>query len=439
MPTEEFGITLFYVVVGSVWVLGTDQILGYYMGDDWVAVALQSLKGLAFVFVTGLMLYLTLRRSFVRRRRAEEALRLSHERFELAARAATDAIYDWDLQSGQLWWSDSFHTLFGYTTEEVESTLDFWKEQLHPEERERVSKSLDQAIEKGQDTWTSEYRFRRKDGSYAFVHDRSYVLHDAQDQPIRMIGGMSDITERKAAQEKLDQSRRQLRALSAHLQSLREAERSRISREVHDELGQSLTALKMDLRWIEKRVGARDQDPSLLPILEKAVQAGEVADAAIATVQKIASELRPGVLDNLGLEAALRHEIGKLQERTGLACNIRLPEDPLQLSRETGTAVFRIFQETLTNIIRHAHATRVQVALRPVGDQVVLEVEDNGHGITAEDLASPKSLGLLGMKERAAVLGGEVVIQPGRQQGTCVRLRLPRSASDVNFWEQIQI
>ncbi len=437
--TDEARITLFYVVVGTLWIVGTDQLLGLLTGDQPLAVALQSIKGLAFVFVTALLLWLGLRYSLSRRREAEEALRLSHERFALAARAATDAIYDWDTTTDRIWWSDSFHKLFGYRRQEIEPTLAFWTRQLHPEDREATLKNLQEVVNGTRETWSQEYRFRRGDGTYAFVYDRGYVMRDAEGRPLRMIGGMSDISERKQADEKLEQSRRRLRALFARLQSLREEERSRISREIHDELGQLLTALKMDLRWLEKRIGERENDPSLTPFLEKAVEAGEVADTAISTVQKIASELRPGTLDNLGLAAALRHEASKFQERTGIECRVRLPEDHLDLPRNTATAVFRIFQETLTNISRHAAANHVEVELRPEGQSLVMEVTDDGKGISVEALTSSRSLGLLGMKERAVVLGGDVEIGPASPHGTRVTLRLPRTADDTGFWEHMQI
>jgi two-component system, NarL family, sensor histidine kinase UhpB len=436
---EEIRITVLYFFFGSLWIVGTDQWLGHVMRDDWLAVLLQSLKGLAFVGVTAFLLFLALRRTFGDRRRAEEALRRGAQRFELTARAATDAIYDWDLATDRLWWSESFDTLFGYAKEEVEPTFEFWTRQLHPEEKESVLKSLREVTEGGGDTWSCEYRFRRKNGSYACVQNRGYLIRDEQRRPIRMIGGMSDITDRKEGQEKLEQSRRQLRALTARLQSSREEERSRISREIHDELGQLLTALKMDLRWLEKKIGERENDPALLPVLEKAVEAGEVADAAITSVQKIASELRPGTLDNLGLAAALRHEAGKFQERTGITCEVNLSEETLDLPRVASTAVFRIFQETLTNVTRHAKATRVRVQLSADGQELLLKVEDNGQGISSQSLASPRSLGLLGMKERAAVLGGEVVVEPAGERGTRVTLRLPRAANDTDFWEHLQV
>lgn len=435
-PLAELVITLLYVGFGAVWVVGTDTLACRLLGEPRQSMSLQTLKGLNFVATTGLLYYLVLRRSFHRRRRAEAASRLDQERFELAARAATDAIWDLDIATGKLWWSDGIGKLFGYPEVEVAPTIEFWTERLHPDDRERVAAGFHQAIDGTAANWADDYRFRCRDGRYAFVQDRGFIIRDADNRAVRMVGGMTDITQRKEAQQRLERSRRQLRALSVRLETLREEERTRIAREIHDELGQLLTALKMDLRWMEKRLTAGNI-PALNPVLDKLVEAGELADTTITTVQKIASELRPGTLDNLGLVPALRHEAGRFQERTGITCAITLPDPPPALSRDAATAVFRIFQEALTNVARHAQASEVRCAFLLEGDQVVLRIEDNGRGISPDALADPKSLGLLGMQERADVLGGELRFEPSSPRGTRVTLRLPSAADHTRFWAQI--
>jgi two-component system sensor histidine kinase UhpB len=437
VPVAEITITLMYMVFGGLWVIGTDTLVGRLFGEPARSVSLQTLKGLNFVATTGVLLYLVLRRSFHRRRRAEEALRLEQERLELAARAATDAIWDLDIPAGTLWWSDGVEKLFGYSKAEVGSTLQFWTERLHPDERERVEAGFHRAIAGSASFWADEYRFRCRDGHYACVLDRGFLMRDADGRALRMVGGMTDITRRKEAEQRLERSRLQLRALTARIESLRENERTQIAREIHDELGQLLTALKMDLRWMEKRLANAENNPTLNPILDKLVEAGSLIDMIIASVQKISSELRPGTLDNLGLAAALRHEAARFQERTGIACAINVSDPPPDVSRDAATAVFRIFQEALTNVARHAEASDVRCDFRVEGDQVRLRVEDNGKGISPDALLDAKSLGLLGMQERAMVLGGEVQIQPGPSSGTRVTLRLAPAADDTRFWAQI--
>jgi two-component system sensor histidine kinase UhpB len=436
-PLPEILITLVYMVLGAVWVIGTDTLVGRLLGEPRQSMSLQTLKGLNFVVTTGLLYYFVLRRSFHRRRKAEEVARLEQERFELAARAATDAIWDMDVKAGKLWWSAGIEKLFGYSRAEAGESLEFWTERLHPDEREQVETGFRRAIDGTASFWADEYRFRCRDGHYAFVLDRGFLIRDAEGRAVRMVGGMTDITRRKEAEQRLEGSRRQLRALSARLESLREEERTRIAREIHDQLGQLLTALKMDLRWMEKRLSSGENNPALNPILDKLVEAGELADSTIVAVQKISSELRPGTLDNLGLPAALEYEAGRFQERTGIACVVTVRDPPPVLSPDAATAIFRIFQEALTNVARHAEATEVRCDFLPEDGQLVLRIEDNGKGISPEALANPRSLGLLGMQERAAVLGGEVRIEPGAARGTRMTLRLPHGADLKRFWTRI--
>jgi two-component system, NarL family, sensor histidine kinase UhpB len=437
IPLQELGLTIVYVLVAGAWCVFSDEVLGNVTDLPEHSPALETLKGINFVFATGLVLYLVLRRTFRTRRLAEEARRLSQQRFEAGALAATDAIWDLNLDTRVVWWSEGMHKLFGYPPGEVSSKLEWWVERLHPEDKERVLGSIREVGARGDRTWSGSYRFRRKDGSYATVVDRGFILADAAGKPVRIVGGISDVTEQRQAEQALQNSRRQLRGLSARLQTVREEERAKVAREIHDELGQVLTALKINLDWLERKLGVRDNDPSLNPLLDRVVESAEIADSAISSVQKIASELRPSSLDNLGLAAALEHEAQRFQQRTGIACLVKLPADGLALPTEVATAVFRIFQEALTNVARHAQATEVRAALESEADQVVLQVEDNGRGISPEALVHKKSLGLLGMRERAAVLDGEVVIAPLQPSGTRVTLRLPRAANDTKFWAEL--
>jgi len=227
--------------------------------------------------------------------------------------------------------------------------------------------------------------------------------------------------ERRHAQEKLRESHEQLRALSVYLQSVREEERTRIAREVHDELGQALTSCKLDLSWIAGRL-PRDQKP----LLAKTRELTTHIDSTIQMVRRIATELRPGVLDHLGLAAALEWQANEFQTRTGIKCDVRIHLRERNLSPDLNTTLFRIFQETLTNIIRHAGATRVEVELREAAGRIILEVKDNGRGISDEEISNTQSMGLLGMRERAALLGGTFEIGPGpRDKGTKVAASIP--------------
>jgi len=253
--------------------------------------------------------------------------------------------------------------------------------------------------------------------------------------PIQAEGGKSEglgavvveITDRQRAQEGLQRSRHQLRALAARLQAVREEERARISREIHDELGQMLTGLKMDLRWVKNKIVKPLSVEDQRSIAQKIREADELTDATVASIQRIAADLRPSVLDNLGLIVALGFEAKRFEERTGLRFTMTVPDESPPMDRDVATAIFRIFQEALTNVARHANATNIEIRLRSEGDALVLEVEDNWTGISVEALGAPTALGLLGMSERAVSLGGHFYVQGAPGKGTTVTVRIPRA------------
>lgn len=226
--------------------------------------------------------------------------------------------------------------------------------------------------------------------------------------------------ERRRAEEQLRRSHEQLHALSMYLQHVREEERIRISRAVHDELGQALTGLKIDLSWLGSRL-----PKNLQPLIHKANKMTVHIDETIKTVRRISTELRPGILDHLGLAAAVEWQANEFQTRTGIACEVENAIHRTILDEELNTVCFRIFQESLTNIIRHAKATRVDVRLSEERNRLKLEVKDNGLGITPEQISNVRSIGLLGMHERAALLGGEVQIRGVKGHGTNVTLTVP--------------
>jgi signal transduction histidine kinase len=241
------------------------------------------------------------------------------------------------------------------------------------------------------------------------------------DQAAIALDNAERLTERKRAEEHLRRSREQLRALATKLQSIREEEKSRIARDLHDELGQTLTALKIHLRSLESAIGALGGDGGK-GLLDRVVAASALADETVETVHRIAVELRPGTLDHLGLGVTLQQEARRFEQRTGIRCDIHVPEHLPALEPELATALYRICQEAMTNVSRHAEASRVAVRL-DVADRVTLEVDDDGRGFDFASLHSP-SLGLLGMIERARALGGEVTFQRG-QRGTVVSASIP--------------
>ena len=227
------------------------------------------------------------------------------------------------------------------------------------------------------------------------------------------------ISERMIIEERLKQSEEKLRRLAAYLVSVREEERTHIAREIHDELGQVLTGLKMDVSWLAQRLDAKQKT-----LQGKTQSMCGLIDSAIGTVRKIASGLRPEILDQMGLVAAINWQAKDFQKRTGIRCRVDVPPEGIKLDLERSTTTFRIFQEILTNVARHAHASRVDVKFALTDDQMTLEVADNGVGIPEAKL-NGKSLGLLGIQERALHFNGDVTINGAAGQGTRVTVSIP--------------
>ena len=222
-------------------------------------------------------------------------------------------------------------------------------------------------------------------------------------------------------------TQKQLHALASYLQVAREKERTHIAREIHDEFGQAMTALKMDVSWLKRHLPADDAN-----IIEKTDDMSNLIDSTIQTVRRVATELRPGLLDDLGLAAAIEWQVNEFSERAGCHCETYVGDHEIALDRDRATAVFRILQEALTNIARHARATQVWVTMESGHDALTLMVKDNGQGCSEERLVGPDSLGLLGMRERARAWDGDVMFESAPGQGMVVKVRMPQTNTRGN-------
>jgi len=228
---------------------------------------------------------------------------------------------------------------------------------------------------------------------------------------------------RRKADKELERSHEQLRKLAAHLQSIREEERTNIAREMHDELGQALTALKMDLFAMKKKL-ATNQGIETLPELVEADL--KLVNTTLKTVKRLCTELRPSILDHLGLGAAIEWQAQEFQKRSGIGCEVNLVPSDTTFDGDFSSALFRIFQESLTNVLRHAKATKVMTTLSDQGGSIILEIADNGIGITNEHLSKPNSFGLMGMRERVQSCNGEIRIAGSQNAGTTITVIVPK-------------
>jgi len=262
---------------------------------------------------------------------------------------------------------------------------------------------------------------RRMDGTPVRIEGHYLCVYDDRGRITGHLGIQRDITDRHRAAEETAQSREELRALAARLESIREEERTRIARELHDELGQSLTGLKLDLAWMERRLNRHSQSE----LVDRCANLLGRMDDVMISVRRIVTELRPSVLDQLGLADAIEWQSHDFAGRTGLALDLDIDCDCNAMPDAVTSAVFRMLQEALNNVAKHANATRVGVALRVESGYLSLDVTDDGRGITQSEMRGSHSLGLLGLRERAIALGGSVTIASGERGGTSVALQLP--------------
>ena len=242
----------------------------------------------------------------------------------------------------------------------------------------------------------------------------------------RALQEATERAERRTAVEALRNSHEQLRLLAAHLQSVREEERKNIAREIHDELGQSLTALKMNLSRMASTLSTTIGNNAIVEQMNSAIG---LVSSTIGTVKELCTNLRPTLLDHLGIGAAIEWQAEEFQKRSGVECEVAIASDVFTVDTDMATALFRIFQEALTNVLKHSQATKVEASLKEEAGMIVLEIHDNGVGITGDQILKRHSFGLLGMSERLYPLGGTISINGKEQRGTTLTVIIPISGT----------
>ena len=475
------------------------------------------------------------------KKQADEAIKHSNERFELIAKTTNDAVWETDLVSNYSWANEMNYLLYGLSIQDPVPTYDDWSNHLYPDDRERIVKSLDTTLKSKRNIWVTEYRFIKGNGEIIDIYDRTYIVRDEQGKPIRMMGSMMDITERKKtekalqqseekyrtlveqandgifiadhtgrfiivnsaasklsqysheelakmtiydladpeelktnpfqfeamkseqgarserklrrkdrsvidieinakflsdgrflafirditerkkAEEEINNSYKAIRKLTSHLQNAREEERIHIAREIHDELGQQLTVLKMDISWLNKKIKTLDQ-PALVAKTEEIVQ---MLNDTVNSVRRISSDLRPGLLDDLGLAAAIEWHLIEFGNRSGVKTDFITVETDIVIPQPLATGLFRIYQESVTNIARHAEATEVVVELFIEEHAIAMTITDNGKGFDVTSVGRKKTLGMLGMQERTVMMGGKFRLRRNPDRGMKVEVNVP--------------
>ncbi|MEY4704105.1 MAG: hypothetical protein RL042_301 [Nitrospirota bacterium] len=355
------------------------------------------------------------------RKEAETALRTLNARLDFLLSSSPAIIYTCEAVPpyAATFVSTNLTEILGYTPEEFLNTPNFWADQIHPDDRDRAFAGLPSLLALGSDL--HEYRFQHKDGSWRWMRDALHVVSGPDGKAIELIGYFIDISDRKMIEQSLSRTLDELRALSRRLEVIREEERTRIARELHDELGMRMTCLKMDLSRLQSMMNSEDR----ATLEKKILSMIEQVDTTLAAIQSLVADLRPGVLDDLGLVAAIEWQCREFERGSGIRCLFESKEEDIRLDSTRATVAFRICQEALTNVVRHANAKEVRVHLNTLDEALILEIHDDGQGILPEKITDAASLGLLGLRERAGAVGGSLRIVGLPGQGTTVTLRVP--------------
>jgi len=357
------------------------------------------------------------------RERIEQAVQEREKRYQLLIENINQGIIIQDEKGVITFANKCFLEMMGYDEQEVlgKPITQFLGEGLLKKDKGQEL-GLKKPWEK---TW--EFYWRRKDGKRIYTILSPKLIYDKEGRFKGSVAVLTDTTTQRQVERELRRSREQLRKLSYHLQSVREEESKRIAVEIHDELGQLLTALKIDISWLCRKIPKTNKERK--KYYEKIKSMEKLVDQTIKTVQKISSELRPGLLDDLGLFPALEWLGQDFQKRTGIKCQTEFSCRQTEFESELSTSIFRISQEALTNVTRHAKATQVNISLKEEAGFLKFEIHDNGQGIREEEIYSPFSLGLMGMRERIRPFGGELKIESIPEGGTALMINIPLKMS----------
>jgi PAS domain S-box-containing protein len=355
------------------------------------------------------------------RRKSEDELHLAYQRLSYHVENTPLAVVEFDKDLFIKRWSKRAEEIFGWKVSEAlgKNVYDADFPIIYNEDMLSVD-TINEELTKGiVNRNVSLNRNYTKDRNIIYNEWYNSVLRDEHGKVITILSLVHNVTERKKTEKELLQLNGQLRNLSSHLQNIQEDERTAIAREIHDELGQQLTALKMEVGWLNKKL------PEDFALKEKGNEILSIVSEMLKTVKRIASDLRPNILDELGLIAALEWQGQECEKHTGIKFQFQTAQTDFNFERTLSTNIFRVHQEALTNIVRHAETTRIETALEKKDGWLLLIIKDHGKGFDVDEEKNKNSLGLIGMKERALMLHGELVIESVKRKGTVITLKVP--------------
>ncbi len=364
-------------------------------------------------------------RDVTARRNAEEAIERSNAQLSLAQKIAHVGYWEIDLVNQQHYWSAELYRLFGFSNDGTVMDMSSFMQHVHPDDRAHLLNCHSVAIAE-QATLNTEFRMLMAGGTIRNFHIIGYLVKDSEGRPLRLEGTTQDITERTKNEEELKKNATQLQQLNAHLQTIREEERNRIGREIHDELGQQLTAVKMDISWIGKNIAPAD-----VPVMNKLKNVIQLLDESNMAIRRILTELMPAVLDEHGLVVALQWHSRQFARSTGIAISFNADDLELKLDEALSTCIFRVYQESLTNIARYAQAKHVVSSVKQIEDMIELLIEDDGTGFEADAVTRNGGFGILGMRERVRALNGSFILTSAVGKGTRVQVLMPKQSEKI--------
>jgi PAS domain S-box-containing protein len=354
----------------------------------------------------------------------ERLLKESEARYRKAQVIGRMGHWELTVRNVEINWSDEVYSIFGIEKDDSIITFKTFLTFVHPADKTIFMKAEEEIIS-GKNQLDLVYRIILKDGSIKQLHQLGKIVYGPDGELLALTGTVQDITEQEQKEQEIQERNEQLRELASNLQNIREEERTYIAREIHDELGQQLTAIKLDVSWLDRKT------PDVGPVKQRIGSILSMLTDVLHSIRRISTQLRPSVLDDLGLIEALKWQVQDFETRYKIPVNFDCPEDFVLTDAGMTTGLFRIFQETLTNIARHSDATAVTASLRINGGQLLLTISDNGKGFDREEVKKKKTLGLLGMKERTLMMNGQCEIDTTPGKGTSLSVSIPLTTPEI--------